>query len=99
VTIPTTADELRRDFEIIGKRYLDALGDRRRTFCAYGNKPSFHILAVDDAGGFIVADEIPDAGWAQLIADTLNLMAACAGCLGDDERAAANRANYENPKQ
>ena len=93
--IPTATNELERDFEIIVKRYRDALGNRRRTFYVYGNKPRFHILT----GGFIVADKIPDGGWAQLIADTLNLMAACAGCLGDDERAAVNRANYENLKQ
>jgi hypothetical protein len=97
--IPAKADELRRDFEIIAGRYRDALGGRKRSFHVYGEHPLFHILCLDENGGFIVCDQIPDAGWAQLIADSLNLMAACAGCLDASDLRAVFVSNYETLKQ
>jgi hypothetical protein len=56
------------------------LADRDRSYQVYGNGDgNFHILAVDDGGGFIVADDIPSFEIAELIAESLNLAARVAG--------------------
>jgi hypothetical protein len=61
------------------KRIYKPLADRKRSSGVYDNGDgNFHILAIDFNGGFIVADDIPSFGMAELIAELLNLTAAVA---------------------
>jgi hypothetical protein len=61
--------------------YLTAYGHRKRSYhvCDNGDG-TFHILEVDDGGGFIVADQIQSQLIALLLAELLNFAAAVAGC-------------------
>jgi len=55
------------------------LAGRDRSHGVYSSGDgNFHVLAADD-GGFIVADNIPSFGIAELIAESLNLAARVAG--------------------
>ena len=55
------------------------LADRERSYHVYGNgNGNFHVLAVDDGGGFVVANGIPSFKIAELIAESLNVVARMA---------------------
>jgi len=61
------------------KQLYKPLADRARSYEVYSSgNGNFHILATDDAGGFIIADNIPSFGMAELIAELLNLAAGVA---------------------
>jgi hypothetical protein len=61
------------------KRLYKPLGDRDRSYGVYSSENgNFHILAVDDGGGFIVADQIPSFEIAELVAELLNVAARVA---------------------
>jgi hypothetical protein len=62
------------------KQLYKPLADRRRYFGVYSSaNGNFHVLAIDDNGGFIIADDIPSFQIGELIAETLNLAARVAG--------------------
>jgi hypothetical protein len=72
----------RRIFSLIEefKQLYKPLADRARSYGVYSSgNGNFRVLAVDDGGGFIIADNIPSFGMAELIAESLNLVARVAG--------------------
>lgn len=72
----------RRMFSLIEqfRQIYASLADRARSYGVYSSaNGNFHILAVDDGGGFMIADEIPSFEIAELIAESLNLVARVAG--------------------
>ena len=61
------------------KRLYQPLADRKQSYGIYDNGDgNFHILAVDDGGGFIVANDIPCFHIAELITELLNVAAGVA---------------------
>jgi hypothetical protein len=79
----------------IYRGYDKAFSVRKRSFHVYGSGSDYHVLALDDGGGFVVCDSIQHHEQATAIAELLNFAVALCGALDRDENQISARPQHD----